>query len=279
MGDLGCTGKAVLRSIDSTRRACRPRSSRIGTHSTSAPSGTLRRPCSRSTLKWSSTSPSSVVADQEAEAAGRVEPFHPAADRRHFGRRRRACARRARRNSSGGVVLVASWTLLRCTGHSNMGYASAKRQLISVAYSSANASLSTDFGPGGRSTIARARPNAVPGADHRARAPARAPCGRAAALANGPSRRRSAKRSAASDRVRLGELARRRRIRFLDAGDAQRLLDPPQRHSRGRSASATWTAQKRRRRHSPARRSVRRAPSRSAAAAPSQPRSRTLRSR
>ena len=38
--------------------ACSPRSSRTGMHSMVAPSGTLRRPCSRSTLKCSRTSPS-----------------------------------------------------------------------------------------------------------------------------------------------------------------------------------------------------------------------------
>jgi len=56
--ERGCCGKADERSIESTVFAWRPRSSRTGTHSMIAPSGTLLRPCSRRTLKWSRTSPS-----------------------------------------------------------------------------------------------------------------------------------------------------------------------------------------------------------------------------
>ena len=58
MDERACCGKAELRSIEMTFLACNPRSWRTGTHSMTAPSGTLLRPCSRRTLKWSSTSPS-----------------------------------------------------------------------------------------------------------------------------------------------------------------------------------------------------------------------------
>src|SRR5258708_304048 len=59
MDERGCGGKAVERSIEMTFFAWSPRCWRTGTTSMIAPSGTLLRPCSRSTLKWSSTSPSS----------------------------------------------------------------------------------------------------------------------------------------------------------------------------------------------------------------------------
>ena len=81
MDERGCAGKAADRSIERIFFAWSPRSSRTGTHSMIAPSGTLRRPCSRSTLKWMQDVAVELVADQESKAARRVEPFDAAGDR------------------------------------------------------------------------------------------------------------------------------------------------------------------------------------------------------
>ena len=82
----------------------------------------------------------------------------------------------------------------------------------------------------------------------------------APALANGPILRRSAKRSAASTASSSACSRAAAPSLLVDAGGAQRLARPAACRSRGRSATATWPAQRRRRRHSPARRSARRAP-------------------
>ena len=219
-----------------------------------------------------------LVADEEAEAARRVEPFHPAGDRRgSSGADRRSSGRRSGRSSLRRASRSA--LLHAAPGHLTWVSSVGKPTLICDYPAILGQLRRGRFRlPGGRSTIARARSKPWP-----ARIIAASACSRAlrsaASLANGPIRRRSAKRSAAATAPSLAAClapARRRPRRPRPGAAPGR---PAARHSRARSASAPWTARRRRRRHSRARRSARPAPRCPAARGPSQPRSRILRRR
>ena len=226
-GGSGMT--AWLRSIDRTLRACRPRSCSATRHSTIAPSGRLRRSCSLSTLKWTRMSPLRLVADQEAEAAGGIEPFHRAGEldqRLVLGRGRAsapsASARRlpagiSRREVIKGTIhhderdrtIMAFARLVNCFRRIFMGHpAPAVRRAR-------------------RRALAATSSRSVAGAQHRRQPPSRRPPGREPRRRTG--RSASARRSgapppgASSPRPRRASAA----SSLVDPGAAQRLRHPP----------------------------------------------------
>ena len=88
MDERGCCGKAALRSMEMTFLACSPRSRRTGTHSIDRAFGNAPAAMLAKHAEVEQHVALELVADEEAEAARRVEPFHAAGDRRHLGRRK-----------------------------------------------------------------------------------------------------------------------------------------------------------------------------------------------
>ena len=238
-----------------------------------APSGTLRRPCSRSTLKCRSTSPSSSSLTRNPK---------PRVASNHFTRP----VTGGSSASAGSIIRLDDGPCLPRPDSANALTMSPQYHARSVGKptlrvrsrpSARRARRCRLPAPGGMSTIVRARANAWP-------ARTMAAIAFLALLRVGGGARRTDRSFAAAQierrstaRASAWSRAARRPLRRRRLREASRRAGACR--SRGCSAPATWRAHKQHRRHSRARRNARRARSRSGSRSPSQPRSRSLRAR
>ena len=181
-----------------------------------------------------------VVADDESEPAGRVEPFHPAGDRRA------SSARRLRRPDSMWPEPPPQPACTRdalITAHINMAACVGKPTLHCGPRSASSKHVEVDFAAGGKSTIARASANPWPARTIAARAFLALARVTSRAAANGPIRRRRAKRTAAATACSSAWSTAATAVFLLDAGGVQLLRRAGACHSRvPRSACALFRA-------------------------------------